>query len=912
MVRVVLENTTDVPIYLASISLAGVIGTAGDQMTRAGWGVIGAGDGRVQRPILLGFGEQLTYTWLEIAPHQKVWASWVLIPPFGAPVKLEESSISRTGGSADFHAQVSIDPSLGEGIGNVDLGVITAGLGQLTVTDDAGVRLEWTHVAGARAYRVYRSQDRYSWSREDSFLVELVASGAKMSFLDTSTTGTPGEPQAYFYAIETVFGPNVTHPDGESHVLHPVTPVVDRNGLFARTPELRAIASPTATVTITDPLGNVIVSVLSGPATERVQLALISGAALADGEYTITVTSTRTELLELSVSGNGAASDAFGAHIARLALELGEGKTRSYRVLFDRVRGIVRIWLVDSPAPRVDRVDAPAALYGDAPAELTVRGANLSPASVFTLGGRTLTVVRSIDGGVVVAVPYGLAAGWHDLVVENADGSTGRFYGAVRAIEALDLAVQAPERVIGDAATFGVFVRNAPAGAQLSYRLDGGAPLRLDGSSLTLSGLTPGWHLVSFELGAWRRDVAFQVLPPRTGAWPQRPAPAGGPLTIVSGSATGVTISAGGLPPGALVAVLVDGRDGTLVRLPTDQFALAGLGPLAPGLHTLTVRLVDERNRPLGPQDQLYFWVTATGRRVVIEGAPVAAPGQAVVLPFRIVRANGMPEYHFGATDQVATSLGTTALDDLGAGALTLTGLGPGSHRVVVGGAEVRLTVINDADGDGLLNGALAELDTDGDGIPNAQDVDMDGDGRINSADRDTDGDLVLNAEDADIDGDGLVNAVVDCLPDGTEVVRVIDPDIDGDGLANEIDADADGDGVNDPGDADRYGARSVLGRMTTNAFERRSVALVIEGPAVARARRARRVPGPARAARAHDRAQHRQRGVRDRRGVHRGHRRSAWRRSGCIRCSRAPPTGTSRRSGQAMRGTRRRRPRRC
>ena len=98
-----LENQTDVPIYLASVSLFDLTAQPGRRrMIIAGWGVIGADDGVIQRPILIGFGEQLSYPWLEIAPHQKVWASWVLIPPFGAPVKLSESSVSRTGGNANF------------------------------------------------------------------------------------------------------------------------------------------------------------------------------------------------------------------------------------------------------------------------------------------------------------------------------------------------------------------------------------------------------------------------------------------------------------------------------------------------------------------------------------------------------------------------------------------------------------------------------------------------------------------------------------------------------------------------------------------------------------------------------------------------------------------------------------------
>ncbi len=179
LVRIGLQNVTDVPVYKASVTLfdlapsePGIVSS--DRMFTAGIGVVGtiAGD-MAQRPILMGFGEKLEYDWLQIDPHQTVWATWVLIPPFGAPVNIAESSVEHTGGNADFHATVAIDPALAHGISNEDLGVITRGLGQLDVSDDGGVHLDWSPIQGARTYRIYRTQDRYDWTRERSFLAEV-------------------------------------------------------------------------------------------------------------------------------------------------------------------------------------------------------------------------------------------------------------------------------------------------------------------------------------------------------------------------------------------------------------------------------------------------------------------------------------------------------------------------------------------------------------------------------------------------------------------------------------------------------------------------------------------------------------------------------------------------------------------
>lgn len=97
-----------------------------------------------------------------------------------------------------------------------------------------------------------------------------------------------------------------------------------------------------------------------------------------------------------------------------------------------------------------------------------------------------------------------------------------------------------------------------------------------------------------------------------------------------------------------------------------------------------------------------------------------------------------------------------------------------------------------DSDGDGIPdsedidddNDGIPDIkeDDDGDGIPNSQDNDDDGDG-IPDDDEDDDGDGVPNSQDNDDDGDGI--------PDDQE-------DDDGDGIINSQDTDDDGDGIAD------------------------------------------------------------------------------------------------------------------
>jgi len=118
--------------------------------------------------------------------------------------------------------------------------------------------------------------------------------------------------------------------------------------------------------------------------------------------------------------------------------------------------------------------------------------------------------------------------------------------------------------------------------------------------------------------------------------------------------------------------------------------------------------------------------------------------------------------------------------------------------------------------------GLGAEIDTDGDGIPDATDTDDDNDGLDDTSDPyplDTDNDGVDNDADPDDDSDGIpdgddtypldtdndgVNNASDLDDDGDGILDDVDPsilDTDNDGLTNDVDADDDADGIADAQD---------------------------------------------------------------------------------------------------------------
>ena len=140
-----------------------------------------------------------------------------------------------------------------------------------------------------------------------------------------------------------------------------------------------------------------------------------------------------------------------------------------------------------------------------------------------------------------------------------------------------------------------------------------------------------------------------------------------------------------------------------------------------------------------------------------------------------------------------------------------------------------------DANNDGIIDGVPADfganglfdgvettpesgttsvtLDTDGDGIPNFQDIDDDNDGintedenydaaNNNPTDQDSDGDNIPDYLDTDDDNDGVLTADEDNDNDGIFLNN--DDDDNGDGIPDYLDAlDTDGDGIPDSEDTD-------------------------------------------------------------------------------------------------------------
>lgn len=121
--------------------------------------------------------------------------------------------------------------------------------------------------------------------------------------------------------------------------------------------------------------------------------------------------------------------------------------------------------------------------------------------------------------------------------------------------------------------------------------------------------------------------------------------------------------------------------------------------------------------------------------------------------------------------------------------------------------------------GDGALSTwhSPADLDLDGDGVPDAVALDFDGDGLIDDAMWDTDGDGIADRVVLDLDDDGIGGTVfadgglglweqprtdppipvagrgaADALP------RRLPIDVDGDGVADQVLEDTDGDGFAD------------------------------------------------------------------------------------------------------------------
>lgn len=110
--------------------------------------------------------------------------------------------------------------------------------------------------------------------------------------------------------------------------------------------------------------------------------------------------------------------------------------------------------------------------------------------------------------------------------------------------------------------------------------------------------------------------------------------------------------------------------------------------------------------------------------------------------------------------------------------------------------------VVQDADGDGILDAHEGEEDADGDGEPNYLDLDSDGDGLLDSAES-GDGNLQTYPFDSDIDGvpdfldlDSDDNGVLDQVESGSK--PKVGVDTDDDGVPDYRDFDNDGDAITD------------------------------------------------------------------------------------------------------------------
>ncbi|MFM7020300.1 MAG: Ig-like domain-containing protein [Aquirufa sp.] len=116
-----------------------------------------------------------------------------------------------------------------------------------------------------------------------------------------------------------------------------------------------------------------------------------------------------------------------------------------------------------------------------------------------------------------------------------------------------------------------------------------------------------------------------------------------------------------------------------------------------------------------------------------------------------------------------------------------------------------------DSDGDGIPDAVEGIRDTDGDGTPDYKDVDSDGDGISDAIEgsADADGDGIPNYRDLDSDGDSIpdvTEGIVDSDTDGTP--NFLDTDSDSDGIPDSIEGttDTDGDGIPNYKDLDSDG----------------------------------------------------------------------------------------------------------
>lgn len=307
----------------------------------------------------------------------------------------------------------------------------------------------------------------------------------------------------------------------------------------------------------------------------------------------------------------------------------------------------------------------------------------------------------------------------------------------------------------------------------------------------------PGWLRYA---GRWGQD-RFPALPqdqpaPSTQTGPPGPAFLG--TSVVPGSASGV------------------------YSLWTDPYAWAMRSPVAPAAPSTTLRgycptvfagetlvLADARGRvyrtSLGHFDAR-FEITVPAQNYMLAVAQRDALGRETLLAS--ARFNGVPQPTnlFPAVSRANIDLGTFTLSE---------GLLVGStaySNTDSDGDGVPDAEDDDQDNDSLLN--AIDADALGDGwLDQFQQQDPDGDGAWNYYDADDDGDGIPDREDPDADEDGLLDTEEPVDTDGDGFIDAIDLDIDNDGFSNS-DETADGSDPRHPfdtplqrvGDLDRDG----------------------------------------------------------------------------------------------------------
>ncbi|WP_240359172.1 adventurous gliding motility protein AgmC [Pyxidicoccus trucidator] len=322
-------------------------------------------------------------------------------------------------------------------------------------------------------------------------------------------------------------------------------------------------------------------------------------------------------------------------------------------------------------------------------------------------------------------------------------------------------------------------------------------------------------------------DAAGNVDPtPATHTWTVDTA---APVVTLTTPANGAVLTdptvtySGTTEPGASVTVVVDGVNlGTVVADGSGNWTLTPATPLADGPHTVTVTATDPAGNT-SPSVTHNFTVDALPPDTTFTATPPALTN-ATSATFEFT-SDESPVTFECSLDGAAFAPCTTPL--------ALSGLAEGTHTLQVRAVDAddnvdptpatyTWTVSLDTDGDGLTDAEEVTLgtdpnnpDTDGDGLPDGIEVNV---GETDPLDDDSDDDgLMDGTEDADHDGivdenetdpndgdtdgdlltDGLELGLTE--PEGTDTdLTVFTPDLDPTTTTNPLNVDTDGGSVRD------------------------------------------------------------------------------------------------------------------